>query len=118
MQSEKHITVIIPTFNRRDFIADAVNSVLMQDINGLEVIVVDDGSTDDTVGVLKPYMRDIRYIFQDQRGASAARNRGVRESRGQLLAFLDSDDLWLPGKLKAQLGKVCSEEVLSFHGVQ
>ncbi|MGZ8941495.1 MAG: glycosyltransferase family 2 protein [Methylobacter sp.] len=118
MQSEKHITVIIPTFNRRSFIVDAVNSVLAQDIDDLEIIVVDDGSTDGTQIALEPYMKAIRYIYQDNRGVSAARNRGVRESRGELLAFLDSDDLWLPGKLKAQIDKVCCEDVLSFGGVE
>lgn len=121
MQREKSITVIIPTFNRRDFIVDAVKSILIQDIDDLEIMIVDDGSTDGTQDVLKPYMNVIRYIYQDNRGVSAARNRGVQESRGELLAFLDSDDLWSPGKLKPridQISSLLSEEVLSFRGVE
>jgi glycosyltransferase involved in cell wall biosynthesis len=118
MQLQPHITVVIPTFNRRNFIVDAVKSVLSQDVDDLEIIVVDDGSTDRTQDVLKPCMKAIRYIYQDNQGVSAARNRGVRESRGELLAFLDSDDIWSPGKLKAQIDKVSSEEVLSFEGVE
>lgn len=121
MQREKYITVIIPTFNRRDFIVDAVKSILMQGIDDLEIVVVDDGSTDGTQDVLKPYMNVIRYIYQDNRGVSAARNRGVQESRGELLAFLDSDDLWAQGKLKPridQINNLLSEEVLSFGGVE
>lgn len=118
MQSEKHITVIIPTFNRRSFIVDAVNSVLAQGIDDLEIIVVDDGSTDGTQIALEPYMKAIRYIYQDNRGVSAARNRGVRESCGEFLAFLDSDDLWSQGKLKAQIDKVRFKDVLSFEGVE
>jgi glycosyltransferase involved in cell wall biosynthesis len=118
MEHEKYISVIIPTFNRRQFIAEAVNSILSQNIDALEIIIVDDGSTDGTQEALDHYMKDIRYIYQENRGVSAARNRGVRESRGDLLAFLDSDDLWLPGKLQAQIDKVCFEDVLSFEGVK
>lgn len=118
MPADVNISVVIPTYNRRDYIVDAVESVLLQGIDGLEIIVVDDGSTDGTEGILEPYMKAIRYIYQENRGVSAARNRGVRESRGELLAFLDSDDVWSPGKLKAQIDKVSSEEVLSFEGVE
>ena len=118
MPSAKSITVVIPTFNRGDFVVDAIKSVLLQGVDDLEIIVVDDGSTDGTREVLKPYMRTIRYIYQDNRGVSAARNRGVRESRGELVAFLDSDDVWAPGKLGAQIDRVSSENVLSFLGVE
>jgi glycosyltransferase involved in cell wall biosynthesis len=118
MQSKKYITVIIPTFNRRKFIVEAVTSVLDQNIDDLEIIVVDDGSTDGTQDVLKPYMNVIRYIYQENRGVSAARNRGVRESSGELLAFLDSDDLWSPGKLNAQINRVLGDDILSFQEVE
>ncbi len=99
-------------------VAQAVDSVLNQAIDDCEIIVVDDGSTDGTRDVLKPYRNVIRYVYQDNRGVSAARNRGVRESRGELLAFLDSDDLWAPGKLAAQIDKVTSDEIVSFEGVE
>jgi glycosyltransferase involved in cell wall biosynthesis len=118
MYEQKHISVIIPTYNRDNFIVDAIKSVLIQGVDHMEIIVVDDGSTDCTQDVLKPYMNAIRYICQDNRGVSAARNCGVRESHGELLAFLDSDDLWLPGKLKAQIYKVSCDDVLSFEGVE
>jgi len=118
MQRKKNISIIIPTFNRRNFIVDAVKSILIQDIDNLEIIVVDDGSTDGTQIALEPYMKAIRYIYQDNQGVSAARNKGVRESSGELLAFLDSDDLWLPEKLKTQIDKVCFEDIMSFEGVE
>ncbi len=113
-----YISVIIPSYNREKLVLQAIDSVLNQTLRDHEIIVVDDGSTDDTKGILKPYMNVIRYVYQDNRGVSAARNRGVRESRGELLAFLDSDDLWSAGKLAAQIDKVSSDKVLSFEGVE
>ena len=112
------ISVVIPTFNRRSLVVDAVKSVLAQEIDEMEIIVVDDGSTDGTQDVLKPYLKVIRYIRQDNLGVSAARNHGVRESRGELIAFLDSDDLWSPGKLKAQMNQLSDGDTLSFGGVE
>lgn len=110
--------MIIPTFNRRTFITGAVESVLAQGLNAVEIIVVDDGSTDGTEAALEPYGGVVRYIYQNNRGVSAARNRGVQESRGEWLAFLDSDDQWVPGKRMTQLCRACSNEVLSFGGVE
>ena len=118
MRKKESISVIIPTFNRREFISDAVESILVQRMDGLEVIVVDDGSTDGTQEVLKPYTNAVRYIYQDNQGVSAARNRGIQESRGELLAFLDSDDVWIPGKRETQVTMVRAEDVLSFGGVE
>jgi glycosyltransferase involved in cell wall biosynthesis len=117
MYEKKDISVIIPTYNRGNYIVDTVTSVLNQNVDDVGIIVVDDGSTDDTRNVLEPYMGNIRYIYQENRGVSAARNRGVKESQGELIAFLDSDDVWSPGKLNAQIDKVCSEDILSFEGV-
>ncbi len=99
------VSVIIPTHNRSRFVKEAVDSVLAQEGDvSMEVIVVDDGSTDDTAAVLHPYGPAIRRAFQARKGVSAARNLGAEMARGQWLAFLDSDDLWVPGKLKAQMG--------------
>ena len=97
------VSVIIPTFNRSKLVVNAVQSVLCQTYRDYEIIVVDDGSTDDTAEVLKPYMDRIRYVYQANLGASAAQNRGVQLARGKWISILASDDLWLPSKLEAQL---------------
>ncbi len=97
------VSVVIPTYNRAQMVSEAVRSVLEQTFGDLEVIVVDDGSTDGTREALKPHADKIRYLRQENSGVSAARNRGIAEARGSLIAFLDSDDLWLPAKLKNQV---------------
>ncbi|MGD0400043.1 MAG: glycosyltransferase [Syntrophobacteraceae bacterium] len=99
------ISVIIPTFNRAKFLVEAVRSVADQkDVpEDIEIIVVDDGSTDNTVEALAPLSGKIVYIRQEHSGVSKARNLGISRSSGEWIAFLDSDDLWLPGKLRAQM---------------
>ena len=97
------VSVVIPTYNRAWVIKEAVDSVLAQDYKDFELIIVDDGSTDNTSDVLASYGEDVRVLFQENKGVSAARNRGVAEASGQLVAFLDSDDLWLPKKLSMQV---------------
>ena len=99
------VSVIIPTYNQAQQLPRAIESVWAQGIEDLEVIVVDDGSTDDTDVVLRELSNDgrLRCFRQQNLGPAAARNRGIRESRGELIAFLDSDDFWLPGKLQAEL---------------
>lgn len=99
------VTIIIPTFNRANLLQEALNSVFAQTYKNFEIIVVDDGSTDNTKEVLAPLVesRAIRYIFQKNQGRSAARNRGIREAVGVFLAFLDSDDLFEPDKLQKQV---------------
>ena len=96
------ISVIIPTFNREKIISRAIDSVLHQDLLPYEVIVVDDGSTDNTFNVLKSYNTQIKAITKIHSGVSATRNIGINEARGQWIAFLDSDDEWLPNKLSEQ----------------
>lgn len=97
------VSVIIPTYNRADLVGRAVDSVLGQTYRDIEVVVVDDGSTDGTQQALAKYGDRIRVIRQGNAGPAAARNRGVGLCRGGILAFLDSDDIWLPGKLKRQV---------------
>lgn len=98
-----HVSVIIPTFNRAHFLADAIDSVLAQSYRDFEVIVVDDGSTDDTVTLLERYNGRVHYVMQRHLERSAARNTGIALANGELLAFLDSDDMWLPEKLAQQV---------------
>ncbi len=98
-----HVSVIIPTYNRRQMLGDTVESVLSQSFKGFELIVVDDGSEDGTAEHLSKYGSSLRVISQPRRGVSAARNLGVRCSSGRYLAFLDSDDLWQPKKLEVQV---------------
>ncbi len=97
------ISIIIPTYNRRDHITTALNSVLAQTYTDYEIIIVDDGSTDDTQQVLNSYQGKIRYFYQGNRGIPATRNKGIREAHGNYIAFLDSDDYWLPHKLERQI---------------
>jgi GT2 family glycosyltransferase len=100
---EARISVIIPSFNRASDLPGAVDTVLAQTHPVDEVIVVDDGSTDGTREVTKSLPSIVRTIHQENRGLSAARNRGIEESEGELLAFLDSDDRWHPRKLEVQV---------------
>jgi glycosyltransferase involved in cell wall biosynthesis len=97
------VSVIIPTFNRAHCIAGSIESVLAQTFQELEVIVVDDGSTDDTTAILERFGQRIRVIRQDNRGVSAARNAGIRVARADWIAFQDSDDMWHPEKLQTQM---------------
>ncbi|MCD6386315.1 glycosyltransferase [Candidatus Sumerlaeota bacterium] len=97
------VSVIIPTYNRATFIVEAVESVLGQTFRDFELIVVDDDSRDATPEVLAPYFGRLRYIAQPHQGPAAARNTGIQEASGEFIAFLDSDDLWLPEKLQRQI---------------
>jgi glycosyltransferase involved in cell wall biosynthesis len=101
------ISVVIPTYNRAVFIERAIASVLEQTLACAEIVVVDDGSTDATHEIVRRLARrsmvKIRYIHQENKGASAARNRGISEARHNILCFLDSDDRWAPRKLESQL---------------
>lgn len=99
------ISVIIPTYNDSQFIVQAVESVLCQTYNDYEIIVVDDGSTDGTKELLRPYFSVIRYFYKSNGGVASARNLGIENARGDYIAFLDSDDLWHPKKL-AEVDKI------------
>lgn len=97
------VSAIIPTYNRSHVVCEAIDSVLAQTYSHMEVIVVDDGSKDDTVERLKQYRDRIRVVHQTNAGPAAARNRGIAVSRGELIAFLDSDDIWLPQMIERQV---------------
>ena len=97
------VSVIIPVYQGDRFLAEAVESVLNQTYTNYEIIVINDGSTDNSNDVLQPYLDKIRYVYQENQGVAAARNRGIKIARGEFLAFLDQDDFWLPDKLASQV---------------
>ncbi len=102
------VSVLMPTFNRAKFLPEAIDSVLSQTYADLELLIVDDGSEDNTTSVLEPFLRDerVRYFYQDNQGQSYARNVGLKHAMGDFVAFLDSDDIWKPEKLEKQLAVV------------
>ncbi|MDA3896006.1 MAG: glycosyltransferase [Desulfobacteraceae bacterium] len=97
------VSVIIPTYNRAWTLKKAIDSVLEQDYKNFELIVVNDGSTDDTEALVTEYAKSVKFVQQPNLGVSAARNKGIQISSGSLISFLDSDDYWEPGKLSAQV---------------
>jgi len=102
------VSVIIPTYNRANYICDAIDSVLNQTYQDFEIIVVDDGSTDNTREILKQYIKDkkIRYLYQENKGVSSARNKGIEEVNGEYVAFLDADDIWYSEKINLQINEL------------
>jgi glycosyltransferase involved in cell wall biosynthesis len=111
VQSGYKVSVIIPTYNRSKYVTKAIDSVMAQTYKDYEIIVVDDGSTDNTREVLKPYMGRIHYIYQDNAGVSAARNKGIRAAKGEWIAFLDSDDRWHVEKLSMQIDFILKNNI-------
>ena len=127
MNSSPLVSVIVPTYNRAEVISGAVESVLAQTYKNIEIVVVDDGSTDDTQAKLEEYAGRIRVVRQANRGPAAARNHGIQVALGEIIAFLDSDDLWLPTKLARQVALLtaggdsvpcclCNARLRSAHG--
>ncbi|BAQ64668.1 glycosyltransferase [Geminocystis sp. NIES-3709] len=98
------VSIIIPTYNCSKYIIEAIESVFSQSYQNLEIIVIDDGSTDDTKTIIEPYLNRIYYFYQENQGASKARNLGIEKAKGELIAFLDADDFFLlPTKLSEQV---------------
>lgn len=104
--NESLISIVIPAYNSEKYIAEAIESAMSQVAIEFEIIVINDGSTDTTMNVVSNYKQHIRIINQDNSGPAAARNNGVSNAKGQYIAFLDSDDLWLPEKLMVQFRKI------------
>lgn len=96
------ISCIIPCFNGANFLREAIDSVLAQEYEALEVLVIDDGSTDSSATIAASYGPSVRVISQENRGLTATRNIGIEAATGEAIAFLDHDDMWLPGKLVLQ----------------
>lgn len=97
------VSVVIPVFNAAAYLREAIDSVLGQDYPAMDVILVDDGSDDGGLEIMRSYGERVRVIRQDRAGPAAARNIGIRAARGDYLAFHDADDVWMPGKLTAQM---------------
>jgi glycosyltransferase involved in cell wall biosynthesis len=118
------VSVIIPAFNSERYLSDAVESVLNQTYKNFELIVVNDGSTDRTEEILKQYFDRIQYIYQHNKGVAAARNTGIRVSKGEYVAFLDSDDIWAKNNLRLQINYLKNNpdigliygEIVNFNG--
>lgn len=118
------VSIILPTYNRAGFIGAALESVLAQTYGHWECIIIDDGSTDETVDVLSKY-NDPRfvYLYQDNQGVSGARNTGIEACKGEIMALLDSDDEWMPNKLATQVAymedhgyDICQTEEIWYRG--
>src|ERR1700682_2719309 len=103
MKNQSLVSIIIPTYNRAGVICQTIDNVLAQTYPETEVIVVDDGSVDNTQEVLHKYGDRIRVIAQSNGGPASARNRGIEVSQGEIIAFQDSDDLWKPEKIARQV---------------
>jgi len=97
------VSIIIPVYNAEKYILETIKSVLSQDYKPIEIIVIDDGSTDNTAKIIKSLNTEIRYVFQENQGVSAARNHGFKLSEGQYLCFLDADDWYYPQNIKEKV---------------
>ena len=99
------VSIVIPVYNGALYIRDAIESALGQTYKNIEIIVVDDGSTDNLEETLAPYVKQkkVRYFHRENKGLSAARNTGIKESRGEYVALLDADDIFLPQKIGTQI---------------
>lgn len=104
------VSIIIPSYNSANFLTDSINSVIASNFLKFEIIVIDDGSNDNTKDIIRPFLKDgrINYIFQNNKGLSGARNSGIKLAKGEYLVFLDADDLILPDKLKVQSEYLCA----------
>ena len=103
---EPIVSVVIPNYNNSKYVIDSISSVLSQTYTHTEIIVIDDGSTDDSLTKIKSFGGRIRLIEQEHQGAASARNRGIRSATGEFIAFLDSDDTWKKSKLELQVKKM------------
>ena len=108
------ISVIIPTFNRKKTLGRAIQSVMNQSLSPFEILIIDDGSNDGTEEWVKENFQNIKYIYQNNRGVSSARNIGIENANGDWVAFLDSDDEWLPNKLHEQVKAIESNPKIKF----
>jgi glycosyltransferase involved in cell wall biosynthesis len=107
------VSVIIPAYNGERYLAEAIESVLVQTYRPIEIIVVDDGSTDNSAGIAQSH-KEINYIYQSNRGVSVARNAGIASAQGEFIAFLDADDRWTPDKLSVQMNYLLNHPEIQY----
>jgi glycosyltransferase involved in cell wall biosynthesis len=112
-QIHSTVSVIIPVYNGERYLSAAIESVLAQTVLPLEIVIVDDGSTDESKMVARRFVPNVRVVTQSNGGPAAARNRGVGLARGDFLAFLDADDLWVSNKLQRQLQALAADPALA-----
>jgi len=103
MSQSPTVSIVIPTYNRADYIAETIESVLAQTYPLAEIIVIDDGSTDNTREIVAKFEPQVKYVWQKNAERGAARNHGLRSATGEYIAFLDSDDVWLPNKIEQEI---------------
>ncbi|MFM6154726.1 MAG: glycosyltransferase family 2 protein, partial [Sphaerospermopsis kisseleviana] len=113
MENKPLVSVIIPVYNGDRHLAQAIESVLNQTYQPFEVIVVDDGSTDNSANVACSY-KEVHYLYQPNQGVAVARNTGISQARGEFIAFLDQDDLWTPDKLTVQVDYLLKHENIGY----
>ncbi len=113
MDVDSLVSVVVASYNMGQYLPIALRSALGQTYREIEVVVVDDGSTDDTQDVIRPFLEDarVRYVRQPNGGQARAKNRGIQEAKGGFVAFLDADDVWLPTKLERQMPLFRSQAV-------
>lgn len=117
MNSYPLVSVIIPVFNREKYLAAALDSVFAQTYRPIEVIVVDDGSIDNSAAIAQAYS-EVQYFYQSNQGVSVARNTGIAAAKGEFIAFLDSDDRWYPNKLSIQINEMLTHPDLGITATQ
>lgn len=108
------VSCVVPCFNGERFLDECVRSILAQTHRPLEILVIDDGSTDGSAAVVRRFGDRVRYHRQDNRGPAAACNTGIALATGELIAFLEQDDLWLPGKIERQVAALAADPALAF----
>ena len=113
MSNTPLVSVIIPVYNGDHHLAEALESVLAQTYRPIEIIVVDDGSTDNSANIARSY-KEVRYIYQPNQGVAVARNTGISQACGEFIAFLDQDDLWTPNKLSIQIDYLVKYENIGY----
>ena len=117
MADAPKISVVIPSYNGAHFLPKSIESVLAQDEVVEEIVVVDDGSTDNTADVVAQYAPRVRYVFQSNKGLAGARNTGIREASSEWVALLDCDDWWMPSKIREQKRAIQQNTVLVYTGI-